>query len=70
LEEKDTLRVFLDFYMGYNWYSRIGEESEYLLLWEKGFLVFSILEHSEITKITLDFKTHVFVFRGMVFFGL
>lgn len=40
LEEKDTLRVFLDFYMGYNWYSRIGEESEYLLLWEKGFFGF------------------------------
>lgn len=28
-------------------------------------MVFSILEYSEITKITLDFKTHVFVFRGI-----
>jgi hypothetical protein len=40
-------------------------EAEFLFVLGEGYFRFLIFQHSNITKISLDFKTNIFVFRGI-----
>jgi len=44
---------------------KVLEKQNFDLIWKRVFSVFSIPEHTDITKITLDFKTNAFIFSGI-----